>query len=40
MEALSNSALSKLARDLKDLQQNAIDGVKVGAAGGVCVGLE
>ena len=30
MEPLSQAALAKLARDLKDLQQNAIDGVKVG----------
>jgi len=30
--ALSQAALGKLARDLKDLQANAIDGVKVGGS--------
>lgn len=30
--ALSQAALAKLARDLKDLQANAIDGVKVGGS--------
>lgn len=30
MEPLSREALSKLAKDVKDLGQNAIDGVKVG----------
>lgn len=35
MEQLSQAALQKLARDLKDLQANAIDGVKVGRQGHV-----
>jgi hypothetical protein len=30
MEPLSREALAKLAKDVKDLAQNAIDGVKVG----------
>lgn len=29
MEPLSREALTKLAKDVKDLSQNAIDGVKV-----------
>lgn len=33
MEQLSQAALQKLARDLKDLQANAIDGVKVWGQG-------
>jgi hypothetical protein len=30
MGSLSREALAKLAKDVKDLAQNAIDGVKVG----------